>query len=167
MRKFGENMKDKIKEILIYVIIIVIVILVRTFIVTPIRVNGTSMYPTLDDKDFMILKKYEKKDLNRFDIVVIKTEKDKIIKRIIGMPKEDIEYKNNSLYIDGEKLDIPYGKGYTNDFIDYCREDEYFVLGDNREDSIDSRILGCIKREDIMGKTDFIVFPFKKWGKVE
>lgn len=160
-------MKKTIKEIGVYVIIILAVVLVRTFIITPIRVNGTSMYPTLDNKDYMILKKYAKNDLERFDIVVIKTQSDRIIKRVIGLPKEDIEYRENELYINGNKLENPYGDGYTNDFTDYCREDEYFVLGDNREDSIDSRKLGCIKKEDIMGKTNFIVLPFRKWGKVE
>lgn len=158
---------EKIKEISIYVIIILVVILIRTFVVTPIRVNGTSMVPTLEHGNFMILKKYAKNDLNRFDIVVIKNGKEKIIKRIIGLPKEDIEYKDNVLYIDGNALEKEFGLGYTSDFVDYCSNDEYFVLGDNREDSIDSRKLGCIKKEDILGKTDRIIFPFSKWGKVE
>ena len=160
-------MKEKIKELSVYIIIILIVILVRTFLVTPIRVNGTSMVPTLEHGNFMILKKYAKSDLNRFDIVVVKNDKEKIIKRIIGLPKEDIEYKENTLYIDGKKMESEYGLGYTSDFVDYCSNDEYFVLGDNREDSIDSRKLGCIKKEDILGKTNFIIFPFNEWGKVK
>lgn len=160
-------MKEKIKEISIYVIIILVVILIRTFVVTPIRVNGTSMVPTLEHGNFMILKKYAKNDLNRFDIVVVKNGKEKIIKRVIGLPKEDIEYKDNVLYIDGKILENEFGLGYTSDFVDYCSNDEYFVLGDNREDSIDSRKLGCIKKDDILGKTNRIIFPFNKWGKVK
>ncbi len=159
-------MNDKIKEILSYILIILVVVLIRTFIITPIRVNGTSMYETLDDKDYMLLKKYDK-NFKRFDIVVVNDNGNKIIKRIIGMPKEDIEYKNNVLYINGEELDESYGYGYTNDFVDYCGNDEYFVLGDNREDSTDSRIIGCVKKENILGKTNFVVFPFTKWGKVK
>ncbi len=159
-------MKEKIKEWAVYVIIIVAVILIRTFVVTPIRVNGTSMYPTLDNGNFMILKKYDK-DIDRFDIVVIKRGKERLIKRVIGLPKEDIEYKENELYINDEQMENEFGDGYTNDFVDYCAKDEYFVLGDNREDSTDSRVFGCVKREDILGTTNFVIFPFDKWGKVE
>lgn len=159
-------MKEKFKEYIGYVIIIVVVILVRSFVATPIKVNGGSMLDTLEDGNLMILKKYDK-NIERNDIVVVKTGKEKIIKRVIGLPKEDIEYKENKLYINGELLDSEFGKGYTSDFVDYCREDEYFVLGDNREDSIDSRIIGCVKKEQILGKTNFVIFPFNKWGAVK
>ena len=158
-------MNDKVKEYLSYVLIIVIVILIRTFIVTPVRVNGTSMVPTLKDGYYMILKKFDK-SFERFDIVVIKTENEKIIKRIIGLPKEDIEYKDNILYINGEEYEDIKLDYYTSDFVDYCKDDEYFVLGDNREDSIDSRYLGCINKKDILGTTNFVLFPFKNFGKV-
>lgn len=159
--------KEKIKELLSYVLIILIVVLIRTFIVTPIKVNGTSMTPTLEDSDFMILKKYDKKNIERYDIVVINTGSEKIIKRVIGLPGEDIEYKDDQLYIDGLEFEDLYGSGYTSDFVDYCSDDEYFVLGDNREDSIDSRIIGCVKYDDILGTTNFVIFPFNKWGKVK
>lgn len=159
--------KEKIKELLSYVLIILIVVLIRTFIVTPIKVNGTSMTPTLEDSDFMILKKYDKKNIERYDIVVINTGSEKIIKRVIGLPGEDIEYKDDQLYIDGLEFEDIYGSGYTSDFVDYCSDDEYVVLGDNREDSIDSRIIGCVKYDDILGTTNFVIFPFNKWGKVK
>lgn len=159
-------MSAKAKEILSYVIIILIVVLIRTFVVTPIRVNGSSMYPTLENSDYMILKKYDK-EIERYDIVVIKHKNEKIIKRVIGLPKEDIEYKENKLYIDGDEIDTEYGYGYTSDFIDYCMEDEYFVLGDNREDSTDSRIIGCVKKKDILGTTNYVLFPFSKFGSVD
>ncbi len=154
------------KEIMSYVIIILIVVLIRTFLVTPIRVNGSSMEDTLHDGYFMILNKYNK-NYERNDIVVIQTKDTKIIKRIIGLPSEDIEYKDNELYINGELVESTYGKGITSDFVDYCTVDEYFVLGDNREDSIDSRILGCINKEDIIGKTSFVIYPFSKWGSID
>lgn len=160
-------MKEKIKDIAGYVIIILVVILIRIFVVTPIRVNGLSMYPTLDNGNFMILKKYDKGNIDRFDIVVIARDKEKLIKRVIGLPKEDIEYRDGELYIDDEYVEDKFGNGNTRDFVDYCAKDEYFVLGDNREDSTDSRIFGCVKKEDILGTTNFIVFPFNKWGKVE
>ncbi len=159
-------MKDKIKEYASYIIIILVIVLIRTFIATPIRVNGLSMYPTLDDGYFMILKKFDH-SIERGDIVVIKKGKEKLIKRVIGLPKEDVEYRDNELYINGEQIDHKYGDGQTYDFKDYCAENEYYVLGDNREDSTDSRRFGCVKKEDIIGKTDFVIFPFGSFGGVE
>jgi len=159
-------MKERIKEWISYIVIILIVVLIRTFIVTPIKVNGSSMYPTLENKDYMLLKKYDEQ-YNRFDIVVVNNDGNKIIKRIIGLPKEDISYKDNTLYINEKEVKDNFGDGYTNDFIDYCGKNEYFVLGDNREDSLDSRIIGCIDEKNILGKTNFIIFPFNKFGKVE
>ena len=156
----------KLKEIISYVIIIIAVILIRSFIVTPIRVNGDSMNDTLKDGYLMILKKYEKKSIDRFDIVVIDIDNDKLIKRVIGMPKEDIEYTDGVLYINNEQVDDPFGNGETANFKDYCGEDEYFVLGDNRGNSKDSRIIGCIPAQKIMGTTNFIFYPFNKIGKV-
>lgn len=160
-------MKKLIKEYGIYVLIILVVILIRSFIATPIRVNGSSMYPTLENGNYMILKKYEKSSIDRFDIVVVKRGKERLIKRVIGLPKEDIAYKDNALYIEDEKIDDGYGDGYTSDFVDYCTSDEYFVMGDNREDSLDSRVFGCVNKKDILGTTNFVLFPFNKWGKVE
>lgn len=160
-------MKEKIKELTVYLVIILVVILIRAFLVTPIRVNGTSMYPTLDNGNFMVLKKYDK-DIERFDIIVIKRGKDKLIKRVVGLPKEDIEYSDNELYINNEKMSDSYGDGSTTDFVDYCAQDEYYVLGDNREDSTDSRVFGCVKKENILGTTDFVIFPFgSRFGKVD
>lgn len=160
-------MKEIIKEFAIYIIIVLVVILIRIFLVTPIRVNGTSMYPTLDNGNFMILKKYGKSSIERFDIVVVLRGKEKLIKRVIGLPKEDVEYRDNELYIDGDLFENTYGSGFTSDFADYCAEDEYYVLGDNREDSTDSRIFGCVKKDNILGTTNFVVFPFGKFGKVD
>ena len=156
----------KFKEIISYVIIIIAVILVRTFLVTPIRVNGDSMNNTLKDGYLMVLKKYERNSINRFDIVVINQDGEKLIKRIVGLPKEDIEYKDNVLYINGELIENNFGSVNTKDFKDYCAENEYFVLGDNRENSKDSRVFGCVSAKDILGTTNFIFFPFNKIGKV-
>ncbi len=157
----------KFKEILSYVIIILVVVLIRTFIVTPIKVNGDSMYPTLEDGDLMILTKYERNDIDRFDIVVIDIGDEKIIKRVIGLPKEDVAYKNGKLSINGKIIKNEFGFGETSDFEDYCTSEEYFVLGDNREVSKDSRAVGCISKDKILGTTKFVFFPFTKVGSVE
>ena len=68
-----------------------------------------------------------------------------------------------SLFINNELTKANYGKGKTKDFRDYCGKDEYFIMGDNRENSLDSRIIGCVSKEKIKGTTDFVLFPFGKW----
>ena len=157
----------KLKEIIEYAIILAVVIAIRTFVVTPIRVNGTSMNDTLADGDIMVLKKYDKNSIDRFEIVVVKTTGEKIIKRVIGLPEEEIKYENGTLYINGEEMEESFGYTDTKDFQDYCGKDEYFVMGDNRIVSKDSRIIGCIPKDNIMGTVDLIVFPFSKIGSVK
>jgi signal peptidase I len=166
MRKF-------INEIKPYVLIVIIVVLFRSFIATPAVVNGDSMDDTLNDKNLVIINKIILKinNIDRFDIVVIKnnTDGDKIIKRVIGLPNETIEYKDNVLYIDGEKMTIPSKLNFefTNDFTAETKENEYFVLGDNRDVSKDSRYLGNFNIDDIIGKVDFRFYPFDRIGFVK
>ena len=85
-----------IKELVPYIVIIVVVVLIRTFIVTPVQVDGESMYPTLLDNQILILKKYDH-SYDRFDIVVFKYNNSKLVKRVIGLPGETVSYKNNIL----------------------------------------------------------------------
>lgn len=155
------------KEVIGYVILLILVILLRTYVFSLIKVNGTSMNDTLKDKDIMILNKMARNDIDRFDIVVVDIGTEKVIKRVIGLPNEDIEYKDNVLYINGKELKNNYGKGNTNDFVDYCPSGSYFVMGDNRENSLDSRIFSCVSKKQILGKTHIILFPFNRIGKVE
>lgn len=161
----------KAREYMPYILIIIIVILIRTFIATPIKVNGTSMYDTLNHKDTMILNKIDVKinKLERFDIVVIETGDTYIIKRIIGLPGETIKYQNGKLYINGKKINDPYFKNEnTSDFESVkIPKNHYYVLGDNRTDSIDSRIIGPVNLENIKGTTKLIIFPFKNMGIVD
>ncbi len=159
-----------VKGLLSYVIIIIIVVLIKSFVVTPIRVNGDSMNETLYDKEIMLLNKYiyNFEDVERFDIVVVKYEKSKLIKRVIGLPGETIEYKDSKLYIDGEVIEEPYIKEETLDFVTKeIPQNCYFIMGDNRDDSLDSRYFGCVNKKDVLGYTNFIMFPFTKIGKVQ
>ena len=165
MKKFWNTIKD-------YVYIIVIVLLFRTFIATPAVVDGESMVPTLKDNNLVIISKitYVVKDINRFDIVVIKNEEDndKIIKRVIGLPNEKIVYKDNVLYINDKIVtsdEIKFED--TNDFEAETGDNEYFVLGDNRDISKDSRYLGNFKRSDILGRVSIRFYPFDKIGIVK
>jgi len=163
--------KDKKNEILDYLIIIIVVILIRTFIFTPIKVEQNSMNPTLNSNDIMILNKigYKVGGLNRFDIVVIKHNGDYLIKRVIGLPNETIEYKNNKLYINGKETKENFEKKVTEDFkLDNpIPENNYFLIGDNRSNSIDSRIFGTINKKDILGKTNFVLFPIERFGFIK
>ena len=132
------------------------------------------MVPTLLDGDIMILDKigYRINGLKRFDIVVIKNNNEKIIKRVIGLPGDYIEYKDNILYVNGKEIKEEYKRDITNNFslkdlgYEKIPENKYLVLGDNRSISKDSRIIGLIDKEDIEGYTGIIVFPFKRIGNV-
>ena len=166
-------MKDKVvkffKDNYSYIIIIIIVLLFRTYIATPIRVNGTSMHPTLKEKEIMILNKIGlTKGIDRFDIVVVKTEEKHLIKRIIAMPGETVTYSEGNLYINGKKMEDKYALSATQDFKVYkLKKDQYFVMGDNRAVSNDSRNLGPISKKDIIGKTSLVIFPFKEIRNVK
>lgn len=164
-------MKKYIKEIVPYIVIIIGVVLFRTYIFTPVKVDGLSMYPTLSDNEVLILKKYDKK-YERFDIVVLNYQNDKLVKRIIGLPGEHIKYSEGILYVNGKKIEEEFIKEITDDFDievfdDKIPEDCYFVLGDNRDNSKDSRMIGFINKKDIEGKVEFAIFPFNKFGKID
>ena len=166
-----------LKDLMPYLIIIIIVILIRTFIVTPVRVSGESMYPTLDGGEIMILDKISK--IKRFDVVVVTRGNDdeSLIKRVIGLPGETVEIKEDLIYVDGKVVEDNYGyydpdrrgsEGATFSMPEILLdEDEYFVLGDNRLNSIDSHIFGAVKKKEIKGKTNFIIYPFNRFGKLK
>lgn len=164
-----EQIKKWLKENLLFTILLLIIIIVRIFFYSPIKVNGTSMYPTLQDKEFMILNKIGlQKGINRFDIVVVESDRKYIIKRVIGLPGESVMYTNNKLYINGKIVEDNYSESNTEDFDNvFLKDDEYFVMGDNREVSKDSRVIGPINIKNIKGKTNLVIFPFNKIGIVE
>lgn len=158
----------KLKELMPYIIIVVVVLLVRSFIVTPGLVNGSSMEPTLYNNELVLINKIGlNKGIDRYDIVVVKYENSTIIKRVIGLPYETVEYINDTLYIDGEIVNTKVDFEYTKDFKLTAGKNEYIVLGDNRNISKDSRIIGPVKERDIIGKVDLVLFPFSKFGKVK
>ena len=162
-----DNIKKIGKEVIPYLVIIILVLLIKAFIFTPVIVNGPSMMTNLHDKDIMILDKIGMKinGINRFDIVVIQTSQSKIIKRIIGLPGEIIEYKDNKLYINDKEVEDPYPSQITSDIErQLIPENTYYVLGDNRTDSVDSRILGPIDKNKILGHATFIIYPFNRFG---
>ena len=180
--------KDLFLEYMPYLIIIFFVVIIRLFVATPVNVKGSSMSPTLQNGDTMILYKLTKniRGIKRFDIVVIKTDSGDLIKRVIGLPGDKIKYevkyvneeKTGVLTINGEVVEEKFlttskkiGTCETNWTI--CSEEitvpkgEYFVMGDNRDDSKDSRMIGTIPFKDVKGTTELILFPFNRFGKVK
>lgn len=157
-----------IKAAIPYIIIVITVVIIRTYVLTPVIVSGTSMDDTLKNGELLLLKKYDK-SYERFDIVVFDYGDSKLVKRIIGLPGETLEYKDGVLYINGEEIEDPFALA-TKDFklsdlnIDVIPEGYYFVMGDNRSNSSDSRIIGPISVETINGTTSFSLWPF---GSVE
>lgn len=183
----SDNKGDWVDLLKALLIALILALIVRTFIFSAIIVDGPSMLPTLQDRDQMIVNRmtYRFKDVERFDIIVFHAtyEKD-FIKRVIGLPGEHVKVEKGILYINGEPVEEPFLEDdsesshssiLTPDFTleklpgayEEIPEDHYFVLGDNRYNSTDSRALGVIHEEQIVGKTSLIYWPIKriKWMK--
>lgn len=183
-------MKKELFEWLQAIVVgVLFVLLVRAFIFSPVTVEGASMMPTYEDGDKVIVNKIGMSlgELERFDVIVFKaTEKDNYIKRIIGVPGDHIAYQNDELYINGEKYEEPYlaqykaqlkdGGKLTYDFsleeltgVTEVPEGYYFVLGDNRRKSNDSRSpsVGLISEDAIMGEASLRIYPFNQIGIVK
>jgi len=163
------------KNVLSYVLVILIAIIIKTFIFSPVKVNGNSMMPTLKDGDIMILNEigYLLNGIERFDIVVANVDGEKLIKRVIGLPGESVEYIDNNLYINGELIVENFTHEDTNDFslselgASVIPDNHYFLVGDNRSNSKDSRSIGFVHSGHILGKTNFIIFPFSRISSVQ
>ena len=170
-----------LRTILGYILYILVIIgltwMIVTFVGQRTRVSGQSMETTLQDGDNLIVDKisYRFHDPSRYDIIVFpyKYEENTFyIKRIIGLPGEIVQVKDGYTYINGKKLtsDI-YGKevmdepGIAEEPVKLGK-DEYFVLGDNRNDSTDSRDpdVGVLKKSDLMGRAWLRIYPFNKFG---
>ena len=163
-----------------------LVAIIRVFLFTPIIVDGESMMPTLEDGDKMLVNKigYTIGEPKRFDIVVFHAEEQKdYIKRVIGLPGDEIVYVEDVLYINGEPFEEPYLDSLKKATIDLpltenfeledkigatiVPEGHVFVLGDNRRKSKDSRSIGAVPIEEIIGNTKFVFWPMKNIGFVD
>lgn len=128
------------------------------------------MNPTLNEGDIIITNKfiYRFKSIERNDVVVISQDEKYMIKRIVGLPGEKVEYQNNDVLINGKAYKETFTNSETEDFTiqdlgyDVIPEDMYLVLGDNREDSLDSRTFGLISKNQIIGKAWIKIWPISK-----
>ncbi len=159
-------------------IAVLVAFLIHSYAFTPELVHGKSMMPTLQDQNKMFVNKLEYRfaEPDRFDIIVFHaTAEEDYIKRVIGLPGESLEYRNDILYIDGKAVEEPYldeykaeltGENLTEDFtletatgVTKIPEGKYFVMGDNRRNSKDSRMIGLVDEEQIVGSANLVYSP--------
>lgn len=147
------------------VISLLIIIPTRLYIFSPFVIIGNSMSPTYDDGDYILINKFNRSFV-RGDVIVFRTEKQRIpysIKRIVGLSSEKIEIKDGNVFINDQMLNETYYNEKTmGDISVTLDQDQYFVLGDNRNKSLDSRIFGPITKSDIEGKILYAVFGLAK-----
>lgn len=177
-----------VMEILIYIFIIFFCLYIfPTYIMERTVVSGESMEDTLHNNESLLVNKlsYRFGDPERYDIIVFKPKGQDVdeyyVKRIYGLPGETIYIEKNNIYVNGEKIDDPYAKDAMDDDVieigtpeqPYTlKEDEYYVLGDHRSVSMDSRYSpendedapGPVKRENIVGKVFIRIWPLNKFG---
>jgi signal peptidase I len=154
----------------VYVLTIVaaVAVLIATLVLPVLQIEGTSMEPTLSNGDVVLLMKTTRFD--RGDLCAFTWNNKLLVKRVIALPGDWIEIDTDgSVYLNGDKLDEPYAEhkalGECDlEFPFQVPQEQYFVIGDMRESSIDSRntLIGCIPKDQIVGKVFFRVWPFKK-----
>ncbi|KXY34876.1 signal peptidase I [Bacillus sp. FSL K6-0067] len=158
-----------------------IAFIIRGIVFAPSLVQGESMMPTLENNERVIVNKigYSINGLNRFGVIVFHGEEGQdLVKRVIGLPGDTVEYRNDVLYVNGKAMAEPYlkefkekvpGRVITPDFTleqitgkTQVPEGKVFVLGDNREVSKDGRIFGFISEDEIVGKVQVVFWPLKQ-----
>jgi signal peptidase I len=171
--KFTFELKSWFRDILFAVAIAIFIVI---FVIQPVKVEGTSMQPRLADQDRIFVNRfiYSFQEINRGDVVVFWYPLDRsksFIKRIIGVPGDSIEIRRGLVYVNGKKIDEPYLKPEFRDFQSTDKvvvpEGKYFVLGDHRNSSNDSRNWKFVDRSLIYGKAVFRYWPVAHVGLVE
>jgi len=160
-------------------ILLILGFLFRTFVLQPFLVDGNSMEPNYHNQEFLLVDRisYKLIDPKRGQVIIFLFPQDineDYIKRLIGLPGETITIENGQVFINGQKLNEPYLQDATTTIggLDATMRktlgpDEYFVLGDNRNHSSDSREWGVLPRKNILGRTWFVVYPFSQTGLVK
>lgn len=172
-----KNKKKYLSSIIEMIVVIIVTVCVFKFVVIPVRIEGISMENTLHNQSIALINAMGVKEENieRFDVVVLYSDElnEKIIKRVIGLPGDTIEFKNDILYVNGKVIEqdfldqdfveeskIMYNTDlFTDDFKAVVGEHEFFVMGDNRLRSTDSRHLGTFTVDDIIGMRGLVIYP--------
>ncbi|UFU00520.1 signal peptidase I [Radiobacillus kanasensis] len=170
----------KIGRVVVFAVILAMIF--RSFLFASYVVDGKSMEPTLYDGNLLMVNKvvYEWKDIDRFDVIIFHAnKKEDYVKRVIGLPGDHIEYKNDQLYVNGEKVEEEYLKPFKEELDSSLTEDftlesvtgkqkvpegHLFVMGDNRRKSLDSRSFGFVSAETVVGKVDIRYWPMSQAG---
>jgi signal peptidase I len=174
------NASSLLREVFEVVVLAVILYFGISFAVQAVHVEGLSMYATLDDNDYLIANKidYRLHSPQRGDIIILRPPSDNskdFIKRVIALPGEKLLIRDSFVYINGHKLDEPYlPEQWTtlnnwpanNSDGQVMKSNEYFVMGDNRNRSQDSRLFGPISRDRIDGRAWFRIWPLDHFGDI-
>lgn len=177
MKSALETFYEIVKSI---VIVLLAAFIIRFFLFQPFVVEGNSMEPSLHDKEYLIVNRltYRIGDPQRGDVVVFDAPNSPgtdYIKRVIGLPGEKIKIVDDEIFINANKIDEKYLPTNFKTLIDNSSNfslerqlgpDEYFVMGDNREHSLDSREIGTIKKQAIIGKAWVTLYPLSYFGAV-
>lgn len=176
----NKQIKEFANSFLEIFVIIAFVVLIHTFVMEPVKVSGNSMYPTLHDKDLILIEKIttSQKKLERFDMIVFENKDDSevhYVKRVIGLPGEKVQIQDGEIFVNDQKIEDYYGyedvlinPGMAYDPVT-LGPNQYFVLGDNRNHSSDSRFaeIGLVDQSQINGKLFFRLAPFGDFGSLK
>lgn len=176
--QFKTNLIDLIQTLVVFGAILA---LIHLFLAQPHKVSGSSMVPTFHNADYILTDKisYKLGEVKRGDIIVFanpRNESEEFIKRVVGLPGETIKLENSTVYINGKPLSEPYlplgttvypGSFLTEGTPVKISPSHYFVMGDNRTHSSDSREWGEINREEIVGRAFFRYWPPEVFGPIK
>lgn len=141
----------------------------RTYLFSTVRIAGASMETTLHSGDIVLVTRWEAPEHGAVMQCTFDGRDSSYVKRVIGQPGDTIEFAGGALTLNGRPLSEPYVSSETDDMIVALGPDEYFVLGDNRAESYDSRAedMGSIRRDQFLGRARWILWPISRFGPVE
>lgn len=176
-------LKEIVSTLLLFAVMFLVIMGLYKYIAEPFIVDGASMEATLKSGERLWMLKLN--EIDRFDVVIFPApdNEDKLyVKRVIGVAGDTIAYENDQLLINGQAVEEPYLQEKANEFdgkftYDFTLEDitgettvpegAFFVMGDNRRNSLDGRRFGFIETDDVMGEADFIYWPFSEFGLLD